>query len=351
MKTFSHIIAIIAILMPVTASANVYEDRLLEAFNNITAASTRSAGHASKSTHYAFYSPQGGECEGQLDYTYFKLDSKSGQPLIDRAVKIYERISEESDKGKISKAELYTLWWSTANLDRSYSGYRLYYNSEKAILVGSKTDNCYTVGFVAPEDSKHRTTYTIEWSVTNDGDSLSGRVVTTYAPIKTKPSVNVYTLNADSLDGLGGYKLQLQAGMKQYREGMEQYRKGMEQYQDALENAQSALEEAFPEGQSRSYSYSYSSSSSSTRDAQKWMQKMLFYIENVQDDSSAHYMYLSKLYDLCKNTDCLDQMDLKIASQQLNSVYQQLKAKSKLKDNELTFLQSMVELLESKIKK
>ena len=43
-------------------------------------------------------------------------------------------------------------------------------------------------------------------------------------------------------------------------------------------------------------------------------------------------------------------MDLKIAAQQLKSVYQQLKEKKKLKENELLFLESMVDLLENKIK-
>ena len=44
-------------------------------------------------------------------------------------------------------------------------------------------------------------------------------------------------------------------------------------------------------------------------------------------------------------------MDLKIAAKQLESVYKQLKDKKKLKENELLFLESMVDLLQSKIKK
>ena len=82
------------------------------------------------------------------------------------------------------------------------------------------------------------------------------------------------------------------------------------------------------------------------------MKKMLFYIEKIQEDGD-RYIYLAKLYELCKDTESLDQTDLKIAMQQLASVYKQLKSKSKskLKENELIFLESMVDLLENKIKK
>ena len=80
-----------------------------------------------------------------------------------------------------------------------------------------------------------------------------------------------------------------------------------------------------------------------------WMKKLLFYVEKVQQ-SGDRYLYLSKLYDLCKDTDGLDQTDLKIAAKQLESVYRQLKDKKKLKENELIFLESMVDLLHSRIK-
>lgn len=81
------------------------------------------------------------------------------------------------------------------------------------------------------------------------------------------------------------------------------------------------------------------------------MQKLLFYVEKLQDNGSAHYLYLSKLYELCKNTEGLDQTDLKIGMQQLASIYKKLKAKNELKENELQFLESMGDLLQSKIKK
>ena len=80
------------------------------------------------------------------------------------------------------------------------------------------------------------------------------------------------------------------------------------------------------------------------------MKKLLFYVEKIQQTSENRYLYLTKLYELCKDTEGLDQMDLKIAAKQLESVYKQLKDKKKLKENELIFLESMVDLLHSKIK-
>ena len=80
------------------------------------------------------------------------------------------------------------------------------------------------------------------------------------------------------------------------------------------------------------------------------MKKLLFYVEKVQQ-SGGRYIYLSNLYELCKDTDGLDQTDLKIGMLQLTSVYKQLKAKNKLKESELLFLESMVDLLQSKIQK
>ncbi len=88
----------------------------------------------------------------------------------------------------------------------------------------------------------------------------------------------------------------------------------------------------------------------SNPNSKDWMKKLLFYVEKVQQPGD-RYLYLSKLYELCKDTEGLDQMDLKIAAKQLESVYKQLKDKKKLKENELLFLESMVDLLQSKIKK
>ena len=45
-----------------------------------------------------------------------------------------------------------------------------------------------------------------------------------------------------------------------------------------------------------------------------------------------------------------DQTDLKIGMQQLATIYKKLKGTNELKENELQFLESMVDLLQSKIK-
>ena len=80
------------------------------------------------------------------------------------------------------------------------------------------------------------------------------------------------------------------------------------------------------------------------------MKKLLFYVNKVQEKGD-RYLYLSKLYDLCKDTDGLDQTDLNIGRQQLETVYEQLKSKDKLKENELLFMKNMIDLLKSKLNK
>ena len=87
------------------------------------------------------------------------------------------------------------------------------------------------------------------------------------------------------------------------------------------------------------------------RPSKEWMQQLLFCLDRLQKNDDDRHIYLSKLYNLCKDTDGLDQTDLKTAAQQLSSVYEQLKAKSRLKENELIFLKNLVDLLESKIKR
>lgn len=369
MKTTNHIIiaTLIAILVPATASANVYEDRLKEAFDDIVSAVSFPLSDKDASQMHTIYSdPETGVKEGQLDVYKFTLDNESID-LINNAKRVYEQMNGNSN------ADVYTLWWSD-NDDGSFQGYRLYYSPEQTIVVGLACDHCYTVGFVAPDDKQHRTTYTIEWSE-DDDDGISGRIVTTYAPIKPKATdgirISSVVMSPDDYDK---YMEQFQAGMEKYQEGMEKYnpmdveayqkgleayQKGLEKYQASLEKAQEKLEKAqgalsgLSDGNGHSYSFSSSnsSSSSSKTNANSWMQKLLFYVEKLQDDGSAHYIYLSKLYELCKDTDGLDQMDLKIAAKQLESVYRQLKDKKKLKDSELLFLEGMVDLLHSKINK
>ena len=343
MKTQNSIIATITIIMMIimamlasfTASANVYEDRLQTAFDNII----NTVSLDSREQMVSIYSdPETGNMEGQLDVFKFTIDSNDID-LINDAKRVYEQISDNFDN---SNKELYVLWWNEN--DRDFQGYRLYYNPDDAITVGLACDHCYTVGFVSPDDSKHRKTYTLEWSNNDDSDSINGRIITTYAPIKAK-ATDGYRLKSVviSSDDYDKY-------LEQFQAGMEKYQQGMEKYQAAMEKAKGALSD-LSDGESHSFSFSSSSSSSSSHsNAKNWMKKMLFYIEKVQDDGD-RYIYLAKLYELCKNTEGLDQTDLRIGMQQIYSVGKLLKEKKKLKENELLFLDNMYKLLESKIEK
>lgn len=446
MKTTNYIIiaTLIALLVPATASANVYEDRLKEAFDDIISA----VPHEDISHYHNIYSdPKTGIKEGQLDVYKFTID-RNRIDLINNAKRVYEQVNGNSD------ADVYTLWIND-NGEWNTQGYRIYYNPDETIVVGLACDHCYTVGFVAPDDKQHRKTYTLEWSTPDDySDSISGRIITTYAPIKVKSVSNgskqsTVVINTDNLDKLIE---QLQS------EGMEKYQKELEKTQKKLEKAQAELDDALSklQNKSSSFSSSFSSSSSSSgssyvikgkvttpngepligatiqavgplgpgngtstdidgeftltvpdnvkqikvsyvgyknqvlpvqpnmaikmdndddeldefqdlflrprsskendnlngkNNSKSWMKQLLFYIEKIQQSSGDNrYLYLSKLYELCKDTDGLDQTDLKIGMQQLASVYKQLKEKKKLKDNELLFLESMVDLLENKTK-
>ena len=337
MKTTSYIItALIVMFVPATASANVYEDRLKEAFDDIISAVSFPFSNKDVSQMHTIYSdPETGAKEGQLDVYKFTIDNE-GMELINNAKEAYEQLNGNSN------ADVYTLWWND-NDDGSFQGYRLYYSPEQTIVVGLACDHCYTVGFVAPDDKQHRTTYTLEWSHLDDSDSISGRLITTYAPVKAKVTdghrITSMVINTDDYDKF----------MEQFQAGMEEYQQGMEKYQAAMEKAKGALSD-LSDGQSHSFSFSSSTSSSSSHgNAKDWMKKLLFYVEKVQQPGD-RYLYLSKIYELCKDTEGLDQMDLKIAMQQLASVYKQLKEKKKLKENELLFLESMVDLLENKTK-
>ncbi len=340
MKTQNSIIATITVIMvmmmvlltSLTVNANVYEDKLQTAFDDIMNAVSLT----SREQMVNIYSdPETGVKEGQLDVFKFTID-RSGIDLINDAKRVYEQMNGNSD------ADVFVLWWNEN--DRDFQGYRLYYNPDNAIVVGLACDHCYTVGFVAPDDKQHRKTYTLEWNNLDDNDSISGRIIKTYAPIKAKATdgnrISSIVISSDDYDKY----------MEQFQAGMEKYQQGMEKYQAAMEKAKGALSD-LSDGQSHSFSFSSSSSTSSSHgNSKNWMQKLLFYVEKLQDNGSAHYIYLSKLYELCKNTEGLDQMDLKIASQQLKSVYNQFKEKKKLMESELLFLESMVDLLENKIK-
>jgi len=335
MKTTNHITiiaALIALLVPATASANIYEDRLKEAFDNIVSAVSL---EDLSQMHTTYTDPETGVKEGQLDVIKFTIGNES-MNLINEAKRVYEQLGDNMENNLPLRGEVYTLWWT--DHDDTFQGYRLYYDPENTIIVGLACDYCYTVGLISPDNVKHRTTYTIEWDDATPGDSIKGRLITTYAPTKPK---KVFT-DSDEYDK---YMKQFQAGMEKYQEGMERYRSAMEKAQGSLEKAQGALS-GFSDGQTHVYSFS----SSSKTDANSWMKKLLFYVNKVQENGN-RYLYLSKLYELCKDTEGLDQTDLKIAANQLASVYKQLKAKNKLKENELLFLENMVDLLQSKIKK
>ena len=336
MKTTNHIIiaTLIALFMPAVASANVYEDRLKEAFDDIISAVPL---EDLSQMHTTYTDPETGIKEGQLDVIKFTIGSEN-VGLINNAKRAYEQVNGNSN------ADVYTLWWND-NDDGTFQGYRLYYSPEQTIVVGLACDHCYTVGFLTPDDKQHRTTYTIEWSEDVDG-GISGRIVTTYAPIKPKATdgmrISSVVMSPDDYDK---YMAQFQAGMEKYQEGMEKYQAAMEKAQGSLDKAQGALS-GLSDGQGHTYSFS----TSSKTNAKSWMQKLLFYVEKLQDNSSAHYLYLSKLYELCKDTEGLDQTDLKIGMQQLAAIYKKLKGTNELKENELQFLESMVDLLQSKIK-
>ena len=444
MKTTSHIIIVtlIALLVPTAASANVYEDRLKEAFDDIISAiSFPFSDKEPQQMHNIYSNPETGVKEGQLDVYKFTIDRESID-LINNAKEVYEQVNGNDN------AEVYTLWIND-NGDWNTQGYRIYYNPEQTIVVGLACDHCYTVGFVAPDDKQYRTTYTLEWSTLDDySDSISGRIITTYAPIKVKSASTgskqrTVIINTDNLDKLIE---QMQS------EGMEKYQKELEKVQKKLEKTQANLEKELSKYQDKSSSFTGSSSNSINEvrgrvtdssgepligamvtpvgagnstytdfkgefslniphnvknlkvsyvgyktqelpvqanmvitmedelelpnnlsdlflrrtvpkedpltekspspnqpNAKDWMKKLLFYVEKVQQPGD-RYLYLSKLYELCKDTHGLDQMDLKIAAKQLESVYKQLKDKKKLKENELLFLESMVDLLHSKIK-
>ena len=318
--------------------------------------------------------------------------------------------------------------------------------------MGTEADNCYTVCFYLSENTDYRHTYTLEWNDT-EGDSLKGRIITTFGPIKAKATSNGsklipfsfsldsklepfnFSLDSDSYDkfieqmlaGADDYQKDLDA----YQKNKEAFQKAMEKYLAAKEKAQAAKENALDNasvikgkvtdengeplsgamvasvdksyGTATNYNGEFSLSlpnyvklikvsyvgyktqvlsvepnmiismipgksddnelsdlflrvpkkdkslTPSKPDAKDWMKKLLFYVEKIQQ-SGDRYLYLSKLYELCKNTDGLDQTDLKIGMQQLASVYKQLKEKKKLKENELLFLESMVDMLHSKNK-
>ena len=408
MKTTRHIIfTLIALLLPAMASANVYENRVKEALENITQKAKISNIGLTYSTNT---DPETGQKDGELRVVKFKLGSRDAY-LIDQAVSVYQQINADSREGEVPY--LYTLWFNSDNKDRTYSGINLYYSHDNSILVGTEADNCYTVGFYLSENTDYRHTYTLEWN-DSEGDSLKGRIITTFGPIKGKTTSDGSKLIPFSYNG-SKFLENLQTDMEKYQKGMEKYQAAIEKAEGTsvvtgkvtdekgeplvgalvlpvgggygtttdingdfslnIHNHVTQLQVSYvgyktqtlpvepnmaikmKPGKSDNNELSdlffrvpdrNKSLTPSKPNSQDWMKKLLFYVEKVQQPGD-RYLYLSKLYDLCKDTEGLDQTDLKIGMKQLASVYHQLKEKKKLKENELLFLESMVDLLESKI--
>ena len=129
--------------------------------------------------HNTYYTSLNGEKEGELTIYKFKLP-KSKAEYIDSVKVLYDAIDQLLD-GKIGRRSIYTLWSLSGNKERTFTGYRLYYNKSESTIVGTEAENCYTVGIINEADTLFRTTYTIEWSEMTDS-GIAGRLITTYAP-------------------------------------------------------------------------------------------------------------------------------------------------------------------------
>lgn len=149
--------------------------------------------------HNTYYTSLNGEKEGELTIYKFKLP-KSKAEYIDSVKVLYDVINQDMDDGKIADRSIYTLWSLSGNKERTYTGYRLYYNKSESTIVGTEAENCYTVGIINEADTLFRTTYTIEWSEMTDS-GITGRLITTYAP--KNPQVASQTVAAPSAQRFG----------------------------------------------------------------------------------------------------------------------------------------------------
>lgn len=149
--------------------------------------------------HNTYYTSLNGEKEGELTIYKFKLP-KSKAEYIDSVKVLYDVINQDMDDGKIADRSIYTLWSLSGNKERTYTGYRLYYNKSESTIVGTEAENCYTVGIINEADTLFRTTYTIEWSEMTDS-GIAGRLITTYAP--KIPQVASQTVAAPSAQRSG----------------------------------------------------------------------------------------------------------------------------------------------------
>lgn len=149
--------------------------------------------------HNTYYTSLNGEKEGELTIYKFKLP-KSKANYIDSVKVLYDVINQDMDDGKIACRSIYTLWSLSGNKERTFTGYRLYYNKSESTIVGTEAENCYTVGIINEADTLFRTTYTIEWSEMADS-GIAGRLITTYAP--KIPQVASQTVAAPSAQRSG----------------------------------------------------------------------------------------------------------------------------------------------------
>lgn len=194
MKTKYMILAVALLLAP-TAMAQDYFAKLRYYFGENSPIVKQ---ENTLTSHNTYYTSLNGEKEGELTIYKFKLP-KSKANYIDSVKVLYDAIDQLLD-GKIDRRSIYTLWSLSGNKERTFTGYRLYYNKSESTIVGTEAENCYTVGIINEADTLFRTTYTIEWSEMTDS-GIAGRLITTYAP--KIPQVASQTVAAPSAQRSG----------------------------------------------------------------------------------------------------------------------------------------------------
>ena len=194
MKTKYMILAVALLLAP-TAMAQDYFAKLRYYFGENSPIVKQ---ENTLTIHNTYYTSLNGEKEGELTIYKFKLP-KSKAEYIDSVKVLYDAIDQLLD-GKIGRRSIYTLWSLSGNKERTFTGYRLYYNKSESTIVGTEAENCYTVGIINEADTLFRTTYTIEWSEMTDS-GITGRLITTYAP--KIPQVASQTVAAPSAQRSG----------------------------------------------------------------------------------------------------------------------------------------------------
>lgn len=194
MKTKYMILAVALLLAP-TAMAQDYFAKLRYYFGENSPIVKQ---ENTLTIHNTYYTSLNGEKEGELTIYKFKLP-KSKANYIDSVKVLYDAIDQLLD-GKIGRRSIYTLWSLSGNKERTFTGYRLYYNKSESTIVGTEAENCYTVGIINEADTLFRTTYTIEWSEMADS-GITGRLITTYAP--KVPQVASQTVAAPSAQRSG----------------------------------------------------------------------------------------------------------------------------------------------------